>query len=471
MNFIAKYVYEKDGKIYKSEKMIEADTEDDVKLLLYEKAVEEGIQKLDIIEIIPIAILYTAVVSEYEFEVEKLPLGYRLSWNGIAFKCTNIKVKSDECTMHLEITTSMPVSSEIVYQGKFNLYSERATTELIKKCEKIIPQKDYGLNWEAIIQQWKKRLYLLIREGNPVEEIDTSQIQSTYSYLINPFIIKDTINLIYGEGGTGKSTIALCFAMLPHSEKLQQDMHVSVKPFNTLYLDYENNKIVLQNVLKLLYNSYGISTKIKYRTCHVPLQIEFENIANIISEHDIDLIIIDSLAPAAGATFETEEIISFYQALQKLEKTILLIGHTPKDTTNDTVYGSVFFHNLARNVWQLKKKIVSMDSFNIFFIHKKCNVSKLHSIPYAYELSYQDKGVLIHNISVEEVENASTNMQIIISCLKKYGALTPKEIAEKTSLNHGSVKTLLRRLVDKGICITFNSGNSTLYALKENEPF
>ncbi|MEM4134331.1 MAG: AAA family ATPase [Candidatus Micrarchaeia archaeon] len=472
MKFFVKYTFERDGKIYSDEKMIEAETKDAIRDIIFEQAVENGITKVDITDIIPIAVLHDTMVSEYEFKADKTPLGFKLSWNGLIFNSTNIKVKTDECIMHLEIITNIPAAkSEIIWQGKYNLYSERTTSELVKKCEEAMPEKDFGINWKALIQYWKKRLYTLLREGEAVEDIDISTItESTYSYLIEPFIIQDTINLIFAEGGTGKSSIALCFAMLGHSTELQSSMKLRAKPIKALYLDYENNKIVVQSFLKMLHKSYKIDASIKYRACHMPLQTEFESIANIIAEHDVDLVIIDSLAPACGDVLEVASIVNFYQCLQKLRKTILLIGHTPKNSENETVFGSVFFHNLARNVWQLKKKIISLDSFQLVFVHKKCNVSTLYTKPFVYELTYSNGGVQIKQATLEQ-DDSMSNTQLVIATLKKHGALTPKEIEEKTTLNYNTIKTILKRLTDKGVCVAIRDSNTTLYALRTDEPF
>lgn len=473
MKFFVKYTFEKDKKLYADEKMIEANSREEIKDILYEEAVENGITRVDITDIIPIAVLHDTVVSEYEFKVDKTPLGFKLSWNGLTFNSSNIKVKSDECIMHLEIITSIPsAKSEIIWQGKYNLYSERTTSELVKKCEEAMPEKDFGINWKSVIQYWKKRIYTLLREGEAVEDIDISTIEeTTYSYLIEPFIIQDTINLIFAEGGTGKSSIALCFAMLGYSPELQSSMKLKAKQIKTLYLDYENNKIVVQSFLKMLHKSYNINTSIKYRACHMPLQAEFESIANIIAEHDIDLVIIDSLAPACGNVLEVASIVNFYQCLQKLRKTILLIGHTPKNSENETVFGSVFFHNLARNVWQLKKKIISLDSFQLLFIHKKCNVSTLYIKPFAYELSYINGGLQIKHATLEQQDDSMSNTQLVIATLKKHGALTIKELEEKTNLNYNTAKTIVRRLTEKGVCVAIRDSNTTLFALRTDKPF
>lgn len=473
MNFFCKYSYEINGKTYTNGAIIEANDEIESKELIYSEAIEKGITKLDIHTLRPVAFLDSLglePVSEYEFTIKRLLTGLKCSYNGIHLTLKRIETKKNNISCDLEVTNELDIAKNpIIWRGNFNLTSEKNCQELAERFNNALPEKQFGIKWINFVQLFRKRVLEYLQQGEPVEEVKSEDLENFKpEYLIKPFIIKDTVNLIFGEGGSGKSSLAILFAILGKSTTLQLDLDIKAEPIKALYLDYENNRILFNSFLKQIIKGYGIKDfSIIYKACYMPFINEFEAIAEIVDEKEPDLVILDSLAPACGETVEVNHVTSFFQHLNKLKKTILLIGHTAKNSASETPYGSVYFLNLSRNAFMLKRKLISRDRFQVLLIHKKCNIGKLYSKPFAYEFDYSDK-LKINKTEVKDEERDKTER--IIEALKTK-ACSLKEISELTGVNYDTVKAICNRLNDKGYLVRLQNGKGVLYALKAEEPF
>src|SRR5438552_4697902 len=82
-------------------------------------------------------------------------------------------------------------------------------------------------------------------------------------------------------------------------------------------------------------------------------------IAAEVAERDIKLLIVDSAAMACGGELSSPEAaINLQRALRKIGCASLVLAHTSKSVQEGqerTAYGTVFFRELARNVWELTK--------------------------------------------------------------------------------------------------------------------
>lgn len=473
MNFFVNYLYELNGKSYTNGVILEANDEDEVKELLYSQAIEQGITKLQIQQLRKVAFLDSLglePVTEYEFTIKRMLTGLKCSYNGIHLTLKNIETKKSGITCDLEVTNELDVArNPIIWRGSFTLTSEKHCLELAKRFDEALPEKQFGIRWLNFVQLFRKRVLEYIEQGEPAEEVKSEELENFKpEYLIKPFLIKNTVNLIFGEGGSGKSSLALLFAVFGKSTKLQVALDLQAEPVKVLYLDYENNRILFNSFLKQITKSYGIRDfSITYKACHMPLINEFEAICEVVDEKEPQLVIIDSLAPACGETIEVNQVISFYQHLSRLRKTVLLIGHTAKNTTSETPYGSVYFLNLCRNVFMVKRKLITRDKFQLILTHKKCNVGKLIHKPFALEFDYSI-GLGISKSEVKDVERDKTER--ILETLK-IKACTLREISEITGVNYDTVKAICNRLHDKGYLVRLQNGKGILYALKAEEPF
>lgn len=213
-------------------------------------------------------------------------------------------------------------------------------------------------------------------------------------WLLEPFILDGTSNILFGEGGGGKTFIALRW-MLSLATGIP---FLGVKPkriIKCMFLDYEDES---DEGLDRLYRLCGsklmtpdgqqpdteILRNIKYFN---PEGIAFHDLVPTLKElilaNGIEFILIDSAVSACGGEPEKAEIVGrFFNSLKKLGVTTLTIAHETKSENHEHVFGSIFWRNFTRNMWNAQSEKNPVDDRKISFglFHRKCNHAGLRSM-------------------------------------------------------------------------------------------
>jgi len=101
------------------------------------------------------------------------------------------------------------------------------------------------------------KLYEPITEQDADALIDEA---SSHEYLIDPWLRKESITQVYGYSGHGKSMF-LTHMMYHLATGTNMGCFEVKKPARVLYLDFENGKATLGNMLKMFADSFGSSHK------------------------------------------------------------------------------------------------------------------------------------------------------------------------------------------------------------------
>ena len=131
-----------------------------------------------------------------------------------------------------------------------------------------------------------------------------------------------------------------------------------------MYVDYEVDKQDMENRFIALCNGLGIEPPdFFYRKQEVSMTRDQPRMAQLVAEHNIQFMIIDSAAMACGGEPESADVATrYWNALRTLGCTPLTIAHVSKTEASDkgtsTPYGSVFWRNYARNAWEIKQGTV-----------------------------------------------------------------------------------------------------------------
>jgi hypothetical protein len=294
----------------------------------------------------------------------------------------------------------------------------------------------------------------LLREGEPVKELKATGEVKKPVFLLEPLLYEAKPNLFFGEGGTSKSYLAMAFSLLIQNNLNQNQLGLKLKQASALYLDYECDEEEIVRRLEYLTKGMNLpDNPFLYRECSIPFIEDFEAIERIVAERNIKFLVIDSLGVALGNNnlSESQTATSFFSVLRRLKVTSLLITHISKDTQNGirrkpSPFGSVYFTNLARNVWELRKtQETGENTVEIAFFHRKNNQGLLH-YPIGMRIQFQEDSVSLKQISVDEVPEFLEAMSIksrIKNLLKETGKLTAKEIAERLNANPESVRVKL----------------------------
>ena len=122
---------------------------------------------------------------------------------------------------------------KVYREAKVNMLSSSALDKVAVACNNKAP----GFEWGDIVGEANDLIRTTHDEGNEVINLKHGNIADTLQYHVDPFLIRNQHNLLYGDGGLGKSWFALYLASLvstgtPHGKLYPEHS-------NVLYLDYE----------------------------------------------------------------------------------------------------------------------------------------------------------------------------------------------------------------------------------------
>ena len=248
---------------------------------------------------------------------------------------------------------------KVYREAKVNMLSSSALDKVAVACNNKAP----GFEWGDIVGEANDLIRTTHDEGNEVINLKHGNIADTLQYHVDPFLIRNQHNLLYGDGGLGKSWFALYLASLvstgtPHGKLYPEHS-------NVLYLDYEVDQQDMTNRFHALCEGLGVQAPdLHYRKQFVSVAKDEDRIRDIVAELAIGFVIIDSAAAACGGEPENASIAAqYWNSLSSLGCTTLTIAHVSKAEAHErgtsTPYGSVFWRNYARNAWEIKKNNTS----------------------------------------------------------------------------------------------------------------
>jgi len=375
-----------------------------------------------------------------------------LSWRDLGLRVMAERV-TDEGLAELRFFSNNGGGEVLLHTTKVNLLSTPAMTTLTKRLK----QNSALIPWTDILTYVTEEILKIARRVEPAEKIwpstdDTLEVK----YLLEPLLYLNHPAVIFGDYGSLKSMSALAIAyivQLPyHNNAL--GLTTSIEPIKCLYLDYEDDSTSFRRRWSALERGFGKGAMpILYKRMTGTLADSIEQVRQIIENEDIKLLIVDSLGPAArGNLNDPEPAIKYHAALRQLGITSLTLAHTSKDqlTKKRTIFGSVFFTNLARSVWECKaEQEVGEDEAIISLKHTKANLSRLHP-PLGYKFTFTDNTISIAKAELRDTGlSGELPLSFQIKDLLRSGAKTVKGIAEALEANEASIKTVVNRLRKK----------------------
>jgi len=327
-------------------------------------------------------------------------------------------------------------------RNQLNLLSHRARGELAKRMATLYPKP----NWEQIIEYLCLKAIHLYREGETPLRLSSVAYSSPPFFRIKPLVFEDSPTVLFADGGSGKSYLGLASAMIVECGEalgILRGMQGS-----TLFLDWETDEKITRDRMDRIKRSHENlqSADPWYRRMESPLVHDLPTIQKLIAREDIKFVIIDSLAPATGGEQGPEPALRFFQAIRSLRVSSLIVAHVAKNTETKTIYGSVFFKNLARMVFEVQAlQEIEEDVLKIGVFHRKSNLSRLHP-PFGFRLSFQgEETALFSQCDIQEDPEfqASLSVKGRIQVALKGGAKTAQQLAEELEIKPQVVRSRL----------------------------
>lgn len=357
-----------------------------------------------------------------------------------------------------EILTGTP-DEKIIHMTGIKLLSTSAMDNLAK----TLKQKSNETPWPEILTFITGETIRIARKGEPVIEVTPSEDTTLeVEYLLEPLLYLNHPNIIFGDYSSLKSVTALSIGYIVQLPFHDNELGLTTKTESTkvLYLDWEDDQTTFAKRLGGLERGFGNGTMpILYLHMTDTLSNSVERLRRIVSDRNIGLLISDSLAPASrGNLNDTEPAIKYHAALRDIGITSLTLAHTAKDqlTRQRSVFGSVYFSNLTRSIWECKaEQEVGEPEATISLKNIKGNYSQLHhALGYHFTFNNSNNTISIAKADLRNTSLSGTlSLSLQIKNLLRSGAKPIKDIAEALDANEASVRTAIsgaNRMAQKG---------------------
>lgn len=377
----------------------------------------------------------------------RTPTGLRFTWPDTPIQVAFTRLQ--------EGARGLPAEIEVrIANGRGTKLLHHETISLLSQPDHIIKRlgtKAPGHNWLTYLEHARTLAIQEIRQGEPIQSLDPTNTTHPAWFVCNPLLYQGHLNILYGPGGSMKSLYALYIAMCLSSGVSGVHAAVSPEPWRVLYLDWEmSHDDMTARVAQIRRGTPSLTTAPDYRRCWRALWDELDVIKLHMAERGYDILVMDSLAMAAGGQDleKASAPIHFQQAVRALNCTVLCVAHTPGESAEQEgksrkLYGSVFFQNLARNVWEMRRE---GDEGYVGLFHKKTNFAP-HA-PLAMKVTVSEEVATFEEASLDDEPALTVVLPLhhqLERELRRQPGQTWKELAEVLQAKPSSVKGTLYR--------------------------
>ena len=382
-----------------------------------------------------------------------------IAWadNGVTITFSNVRKTYERLSCQLTVRSHQ--AGDLLGPVAFDLMSMSRRKEAVTALNNTQHE-----DWAAILDVACRIARDAQEDTTEFLDISKSKFDSTSTdWLIDGFLPKGQPTVMYAEGGTGKSMLAIATAMsvsslLPVIDGIKEPNDTGA----VLYLDWETDEAEVMQRMNFIANGLTQSGRaafplvredfpMTYVRCTAALTALQPKIAKWTEANDCKLVVVDSLIPALdGDANDSETARKFMNTLRSFNCAALVLSHTSKE---GKLFGSTFWWNLARNVWELKKEQdLGQNYSDLGLMHKKSNNSSL-SKPLGVRMQVDKQKQLTTFSKFNVVDSTGTlaaSLSVksrVLQLLKTEGALTVKEIVQHlgSSVTESSVGMALSR--------------------------
>jgi hypothetical protein len=357
-----------------------------------------------------------------------------------------------------ELLVTSAIHGEI-HWGRLNLLSTPARAGLVKTLERAAPVAP----WALVLERACRLTALHVRAGAPIVCLWPQRAPAA-RHLIAKLVLAGETNVLFGDGGSGKSLLALALAVAASTgQALPAGLVPSGPPRRVLYLDYESCQAEHEDRLAGLLAGLTITETppILYRQMVRPLADDAAILRAAVSEHQIDVVIVDSLAPACGPEPEgADAAVRTFTALRSFGAiTRLVVAHVSKAGADQRTgptrpFGSVFVQNLARNVWEVRNADAESDHLVLGLYHRKFNSGR-RLPPFGLRIELDASATTLHGHDMGQEPDlvARTSIAYRMKQALTTGARTIPELVDETTGSKATITRTLRRWRTEGTVI------------------
>lgn len=406
---------------------------------------------------------------------------WALAWptHDVAMGLERLLETRDE--LKAEITVESKLAGRVVGPVKLNILSTESQTRFANACAKRVNGLEPPV-WLGLVVQACAIVAKQYRQPSPTVDLAEVDTSVAVEYLIPGLVPMDETTVIYGDGESMKSLMAVRIAA---SVVLGKELPWGDRPTRTcpvLYLDWETNPRTIAGRLKRI--SLGMEAaipSIAYRQCFRALDDELPNIREEVSKKSIGLVVVDSIGFAAsGSLTEDETARRAMNALRQLSPaTRLVVAHISADAARQDSgaarpFGSTFFWNGMRSGIEMRRSEDGAvgDSFELGMFHRKANDGEHHK-PMGVNVMFDGRSgpIAFWESDVNDTPDlaARTTLSSRLRTILRKGQACTSDLAEQLDTPPDTVSRTLKRMPDvKQLSSGQGRGNSASWGLAES---
>lgn len=408
--------------------------------------------------------------------VEHEGLGYRGFYVGEGLGLHVDRITESRGDVSGELTVAVAGQGHLM-RARFNLSSMTARASTAKYLQSRVRMGGEGRpDWAQVLESFCVQVLDLEREGTDVEVIGQQPPRTAPQFLLEPFLLGGNVStILYGDGGTGKSTLAACAAVAVASGTTTFAGWKVAKQTDVLVLDWEVDGSDWNDLIALAAEGIGIKPpQIFYKGCDRSLPSMLHEVAKEVTNREVGLVIVDSVGHAMPSSREgssaEEGALRLFKALRQIGVPALLIDHKSKGEEAKGPYGSVYKMNAARAAWELRAGEEPDDDgdSHLALIHRKHNLTARMK-PVGIRLSRSAGHILLRYEDIaddERLVGAMTIPQRIERVLLRNRPMTLTAIADALGTGTKTVSTSIGRS-DRFVKVG-KEGKADLWALKSD---
>ncbi len=326
-----------------------------------------------------------------------------------------------------------------------NLSSQTARKTLAKYCAERAHTKPDDFDWMGVIDGTCIEVIEADRAGEaPIILDDAPELDDRDFDVHGIQIPADATSMLIAHGDSLKSLLLLLIIGT-----------LAQRGTPVLYLDWEWNAARHKHRKRRLFGCDRLTT-LHYLRCHAPLSIEADRIHRYCDQHHIAFVGGDSVAFACdGKLADDDTAVRFHRVCANDLPPSLWAAHVPKSTVGpdakQTVgpFGSVFFSNLCRMTWQVKKQVgASDDLVTVALLPEKQN-SGARVGHVGLEFDFTPDRISVRNVNVATVDGLADKLPLSLriehALAAHRGPMTLVALADELGAKVDSIDKAVRR--------------------------
>ncbi len=365
----------------------------------------------------------------------------------IVFTLRNMSYMGGDLNTVLTCCPVTPSSEGIPYTTRINLLSTSARDSLVRSLKSAFTE---DVNWTMTINTLCSSVEKYLSEQQQLSDLSEVE-EDTNSYLLHPFLAENSANMLFGKGGTGKSYLSIAMALSVSSGEPFLDYTPTTQK-NVLFLDYESTKNVFARRVRMVDPTFNTKGRLFYYGMSSPLADSVDMIKRRMTDNNIGFVVVDSAALAAGGKPEDAvNALTFFSALKKLNTTTLVIAHETKAENKSYPFGSVFFFNNLRNIWNASSQQddLGSDALNLGLFHRKSNEDKIMA-PRGVRIYFGKDRIEFSKGTTNLWEQEQSHSSRVYQLMRDGTAGSPMQISKDLGINYQTVKSTITRLKKDG---------------------